>query len=191
MVSTLLQTNPSGNRFKYILTWHRADFFKSQLPFIATWLRGFGIKADRQCFCSISVLWLNTWLLWSASAQPRRRFLNQNEFVFDSWVWKGTHSHHLPYLRHPQISLQLLWASAHYPGCNHLSTVVEHRPSKTGRAASPVPLPWQFQQINKICNNCFTSNSGLRMQPHFIRLESWLRQRETRQGHKHCVPESV
>lgn len=157
--------------------------------------------SKRVCHCSQRAVfllhWLNTWLLWSASAQPCMGVLHQNKFVFDSRVGnmlrgttqtlRGTPIS--PYLRFPQISMQLLSASAHCPGCNHLGTV-EHRPStKTGRDAGSISLQQQFQHINKICNNCFTSNSSLLMHPNFIRLKFWLKQRETRQCHKHCVPD--
>lgn len=116
----------------------------------------------------------------------------------DSWVWRERQlrcyreSHHLLYLRHPQISLQLLPASACCIGCSHLSAAEQQPLTQPDGAVRLLPLPWQFQQINTMCNNCFTSNSAFQIQCyHFIRLKFWQRQRETRRGHEHCMPRSA
>lgn len=142
-----------------------------------------------------AVFQLNTWLLWFAWARQRQWLLHQNEFTFDSWVWnmEWETTLMLQGLTPSLLSETSPDFTAITPSICTLSRLQppEHcGASKTGRAVSPVPLPQQFQQINRMCNNCFTSNSVLQMHPHFIRLKFWQRQTETRQGHKLCVPGS-
>lgn len=129
-----------------------------------------GIKASRQCFCCLIVHRLNTWLLRAASAQPCSSSFNQNDFVSDSWVWRGTHR--LPYLRHPPISPQLLWASVQYPGFNRLSSV-------WSITLALALAAWQCQQIYKTIVSRLNQNSGCTL----ISLEwhsDWDKERQVR-----------
>ena len=81
-----------------------------------------------QCFCSLYMHCLDTWLNWSASARPCGWLLNQNELLFDSCVW-NMERHTIRPETSSTFHCNYFWASAHHPGYEHLSTV-EHRPSR-------------------------------------------------------------
>lgn len=113
------------------------------------------------------------------------RFLNQNKSAFEymeskiTLMLKGTCTTSpvwgiLKFQCNYSENLHTVQAAA------HLSPVEHFPPNKAGRDVNLAPMPQQFYQINKMCNNCFTSNSALWLQAHFIRLKLWDTQRRGR-----------